>query len=87
MSVLNRNPPTGQKTMNERTRLKPAGETARTLILAVGQVVNLPVGRGDMTVQVTILDSRTRWGTVDYLVSPVTGDGDAWVEKDSVRAI
>jgi hypothetical protein len=35
---------------------------------------------GDLDFEVTILDSRQRFGHLDLLVTPVTGSGDRWVE-------
>lgn len=35
--------------------------------------------------EVTIVDSRMRWGKVDYLISPVSGYGERWVSASSVQ--
>ena len=31
-----------------------------------------------------VLDSRSMWGRVDYLVSPVSGEGQQWIDSTRV---
>lgn len=33
---------------------------------------------------VKILDARTRFGHTDYLVSPISGSGETWVESTNI---
>ncbi len=54
------------------------------LIKNIGKVADWSDGQG-LKYEVKILDSRTRWGSIDYLVSPVAGSGSRWVSSDSVR--
>ena len=56
-----------------------------TLELAknIGKVALWGDGSG-LKYEVTIVDSRIRWGSVDYLVTPVSGSGERWVSASSV---
>lgn len=36
---------------------------------------------GGLTVGVVVLDVKERWGKTRFLVSPVTGKGEVWVES------
>jgi hypothetical protein len=59
--------------------------TAATMHPFVGMVGDLHL-RDDypLTVQVKVLDVRTRWGALDYLVTPVVGSGEKWVSGERV---
>jgi hypothetical protein len=37
-----------------------------------------------MGISVKVVDVRTRYGRVDYLVTPVAGTGETWMTEDSV---
>lgn len=37
-----------------------------------------------MTIEVEIRDVRTSYGRIDFLVSPLTGAGQAWVARKSL---
>ena len=58
--------------------------SANEMAKMVGKVAQIDVG--GMTFLVKILDVRTRWGKVDYLVTPKSGHGQTWKSADSVRA-
>ena len=53
------------------------------LIKNIGKVAEWEDGSG-LKYEVTITDSRLRWGAVDYLVTPVAGSGTRWVSGSSV---
>ena len=53
------------------------------LIKNIGKVAEWEDGSG-LKYEVTITDSRLRWGAVDYLVTPVAGSGARWVSGSSV---
>lgn len=36
---------------------------------------------------VKILDTRERFGDVDYLITPVAGSGERWVDSHKVRDV
>jgi hypothetical protein len=57
--------------------------TTLELIKNIGKVAEWEDGSG-LKYEVTITDSRLRWGAVDYLVSPVAGSGSRWVSGSSV---
>lgn len=54
------------------------------LMKDIGKVALWDDGQG-LKYEVTICDSRLRWGSVDYQVTPVTGSGFRWVSASSVR--
>ena len=37
--------------------------------------------------EVTITDSRVRWGEVDYLITPKAGTGSRWVAGHAVKIL
>ena len=39
---------------------------------------------GDLQVAVNVIDARLRFGHVDLRVTPITGDGEQWVEQHRV---
>jgi len=41
--------------------------------------------RGGVTVAVVVRDARERFGRVDYLVEPDSGEGRQWVRASSVE--
>jgi hypothetical protein len=38
-----------------------------------------------LEIEIEILDVRQRWGTLDYLIAPVAGNGTTWVEARRIR--
>lgn len=58
--------------------------TTLELIKNIGKVAKWDDGQG-LSYDVTITDSRLRWGSVDYLVAPVAGSGTRWVSGYSVK--
>lgn len=52
--------------------------TLQELSKLVGQEVTLPVP-GGLTIRVQTIDARVSYGGVQVLVTPVAGDGQAWV--------
>ena len=59
--------------------------TAREMVPAIGAVVLVSVGVGDLVVSCRVKDVKTAWNQVRLLVSPVTGKGEAWVELSRLR--
>lgn len=57
--------------------------TTLALTENLGKLATLYVGELEFTVQ--IIDSRTRWGKIDYLVTPDSGKGQTWKSADSLR--
>ena len=53
--------------------------TARSLAVNIGRParLTLPVSRA-LSFDVEILDVRTRFGNLDYLVRPIAGIGQTW---------
>jgi hypothetical protein len=58
--------------------------TTLELIKNIGKIAEWGDGSG-LHYEVSITDSRLRWGSVDYLVTPVAGSGSRWVSGDSVK--
>lgn len=44
-------------------------------------------GAHGFSVWVKVLDTRERFGEVDYLISPVAGEGQRWVVSYKVRDV
>jgi hypothetical protein len=40
---------------------------------------------GGLSVDVEVRDARTRFGIMDYLIAPLAGGGEAWVEARRVE--
>lgn len=40
--------------------------------------------RGEMSVAVRIVDAKTAYSRVRYLVEPIAGSGNAWVDTDTI---
>ena len=63
-------------------------KTATELHAVVGKSGTYQVdGASGLSIWVKILDTRERFGEVDYLVSPVAGFGQRWVVSYKVRDI
>lgn len=58
--------------------------STKALAETLGKVAEWEDGHG-LKYEVTITDSRMRWGNVDYLVTPVAGQGERWVSGSSVQ--
>lgn len=56
-----------------------------TLSKAIGQKALLRIEA--FSVGVEILDVKTAYGNVRYLVEPLTGVGEAWVDETRISAI
>lgn len=59
--------------------------TAGEMILATGSRAILRIET--MGVEVRILDARSRWGALDYQVTPVAGGGEQWVSAGRLTEI
>lgn len=55
----------------------------KELLQAVGK--RAEVSLGGLTVLVKILDVKQSYGRTRYLVTPVTGSGEVWVEQVSIK--
>jgi hypothetical protein len=56
------------------------------LVKNLGKVAEWGDGHG-LKYEVTIMDSRVRWGEVDYLITPKAGEGSRWVSNHSLRIV
>lgn len=59
--------------------------TAREMVPALGAVVSVAVGVGDLVVSCRVKDVKTAWNQVRLLVVPIAGTGEAWVELSRLR--
>ncbi len=50
----------------------------------IGTEMNYAVN--DLVVRIKILDYRNTWGCERYLITPVTGSGERWVNITSLRS-
>jgi hypothetical protein len=57
--------------------------TTLELMKNIGKIAEWDDGSG-LKYDVKITDSRLRWGSIDYLIVPVTGSGSRWVAGESV---
>lgn len=51
----------------------------------IGKVADYNVG--DLTFTVEIVDVRTRFGKIDYFITPHMGSGYKWVEASSLQLL
>jgi hypothetical protein len=58
--------------------------TVQTLLKLVGKEGTILTGVGSITVPIKILDARFRFGRVDLLVVPLSGNGEAWVDWNRI---
>ena len=56
---------------------------AKELLLLIGKTGQLVIRPG-CTTEVKVEDARQVFGRIDYLVKPMAGKGDCWVEAASV---
>ena len=57
--------------------------TTLELMKNIGKVGEWDDGSG-LKYDVTIIDSRLRWGSVDYQITPKSGSGARWVSGSSL---
>lgn len=57
---------------------------ARELAAAIGRRGSLRVSGSRLSFTVEIVDVRERFGSIDYLVRPVAGNGETWHAADLV---
>jgi hypothetical protein len=50
----------------------------------VGSEAMLPTHKGSLSFAVVVVDYKESYGTARYLVEPITGSGDVWVNADSL---
>ena len=58
--------------------------TSRELALLLDKEASIELLPG-VTFKVTILDGRAAYGRLDVLVTPLDGEGEAWVSAERVR--
>ena len=58
-------------------------DTATTMRTHIGRVGTYQVGQ--ILFEVSILDVRTRWGALDFLITPTAGHGNQWVLASKVQ--
>lgn len=66
-----------------RSAPNTASGLATTSPISIGAYGSIEVREG-FRVNVKVLDSRNRYGTLDFLVQPDSGSGEAWVQADRV---
>jgi hypothetical protein len=54
---------------------------------AIGKRGMLRVSGTELKFAVTILDTRNRYGHIDYLCQPIAGEGTQWHQSDSVTDV
>jgi len=57
--------------------------TANNMIQAVGKTVQVRVEK--WFIPMTVLDAKSAYGVPRILVTPVSGEGEAWVEMSRVK--
>ena len=40
-----------------------------------------------LTIRVKVLEARSNYGRTDFLVTPASGGGQAWVQEDKLEAL
>lgn len=59
--------------------------TAKELSTNIGRKASLALPDCTINVTVVIIDAKTSFGNDRYLVSPVSGDGSAWVSTSRIN--
>ena len=54
---------------------------------AIGRRGMLRVSGTELKFAVLILDTRNRYGHIDYLCQPISGEGTQWHQSDSVTNV
>lgn len=50
-------------------------------------LLNLVINLSSLSIPVRILDARTRWGRIDFQISPENGSGAVWVESNKIKVL
>lgn len=61
--------------------------TQQELAKNIGKRATLTVSGTKLGISVLIMDARTRYGNLDYLVKPVAGTGECWHQSDALRVL
>ena len=61
--------------------------SAEELKQNIGKTAMLTVSGSPLRFAVLILDSRNRYGHIDYLCQPIAGEGSQWHQSDSVTDV
>lgn len=59
--------------------------TARDMVNTIGKTGTLRVE--ELQIGVEIVDIRKVWNRIDFLVSPVNGQGEKWVSEERVTIL
>lgn len=60
--------------------------TVKHMLPAIGAVVSIASGIGDIQFEAAVMDVKSSWGNIRLLVQPVSGNGTAWIELSRLRA-
>lgn len=55
--------------------------TTTALNIAIGKIAQLRV-ETTLVVNVTVLDAKSAYGRANYLVRPISGEGEQWVSGE-----
>lgn len=58
--------------------------TANTMNESIGKTVKL-CGSGGIQPEVLIMDAKSAYGRIRFLVKPIAGAGDQWVEESRLQ--
>ena len=61
--------------------------TAREMAESLGQHVALRVKDGDLRVTCKVLDAKVSYSTLRFLLSPISGSGEVWVNAESTTRV
>lgn len=59
--------------------------TAKEMVNTIGKTGTLRVE--ELQIEVEILDIRNVWNRTDFLVSPISGQGEKWVSGERVKIL
>jgi hypothetical protein len=51
----------------------------------LGKIVRIEISELGLDIDVTVLDAKHSYGNLRYLVSPISGNGEIWINASRVK--
>ena len=59
--------------------------TMAKMIEQLGKIVRIEISELGLDIDVTVLDAKNSYGNLRYLVSPISGNGEIWINASRVK--
>ena len=59
--------------------------TMAKMIEQLGKIVRIEISELGLDIDVTVLDAKHSYGNLRYLVSPISGTGEIWINASRVK--